>query len=170
MDLIEIVIGEGENAAAQAKKKKSEPRVMVPFTSEELDEVIRQGFTVIEKESQKEEYDNGRLEVWKGMLEDYIVKAASLSDKPFKYTFYVSVQQNTGDAAYMAMGALFQADFDGHTSAHWENDDILVDVTVMAFSVQWTPMAPELSFWFLKIIFYFLPVRREPILLLLLDQ
>ncbi|OQV12248.1 hypothetical protein BV898_13510 [Hypsibius exemplaris] len=121
---------------ALVKKKKSEPRILIPFTSEELNEIIKQGFTVLEKECQKTDYDNGRLELWKTMLEDYIVKGASFLDKPFKFTFYVSIHQNTGDAMHLSLGAFFQANFDGYTTGHWENDDIQVDVVIMAFSVQ----------------------------------
>jgi hypothetical protein len=109
---------------------------MVPFMSEELDEIIKQAFTIVEKESRKEEYDNGKIEKWRTMLEDYLVKCASYLDQTFKFTFYVSLQQNCGNAINVAVGGFFQPDLDGFTTGHWENDDIQIDVIVMAFSVQ----------------------------------
>lgn len=131
--------GEGPDAAAaatSAKKKKSEPRIVIPFTSEDIDELIKQGFTFIEKECEKEVYDNGKVKVWKTIVEDYIVKKIIGLEKPFKYTIYVSVSQQSGDGLDMTMGGFFQPDVDGYTTGHWENDDVQADVAVMAFSVQ----------------------------------
>lgn len=127
---------EGEGGEAQVKKKKSEPRLIVPFSSEEIDEVIRQGFDFVAKEIEGEEYDNGKVEHWKTLLEDHIVRVVSASNQPFKFTFYVSVCQNSGDAMHISLGGFYENSYDGYTTGHWENDDVIMDVIVMAFSIQ----------------------------------
>ncbi|XP_055335251.1 dynein light chain Tctex-type 1-like [Paramacrobiotus metropolitanus] len=125
-----------EQATAQTKKKKSEPRIIVPFNAEEMDELIKQAFTLVEKECEKEEYDNGRVKVWRSLVEDYLVRKVMGLERPFKYCFYVSVMQNSGDGGNVVLGGYCQPDVDGFTSGHWENESVLVDVVVVAFSVQ----------------------------------
>ncbi|GAV06984.1 hypothetical protein RvY_16886 [Ramazzottius varieornatus] len=128
--------GDGEGAEARLKKKKSEPRLIVPFSSEEIDEAVRQAFDLLAKEVEREEYDNGKVEYWKTLLEDHLVRVISNSNQPFKFTFYVSVCQNSGDAMHISLGAFYENSYDGYMTGHWENDDVIVDVVVMAFSIQ----------------------------------